>query len=60
MQPVPVRRLPVGQSLTGKKTLPPVAATGVSAHSDGDSDEDHYGEPSSPPGAVEEEGELSD
>ena len=48
----------VEQSFTCKKILPPVAATVVSVHSDVDSDEDRYSEPSSPPNTLDEEGEL--
>ena len=50
----------VEQFLTGKKTMLPVTSTGISAHSYVDSDEDCYREPCSHPGALEEEGELSD
>ena len=50
---------PVDQSLTSKKTGP-VTATGVSAHSDMDLEDDQLCEPGSPAAASEEQDELSD
>ena len=50
---------PIDQSLTSKNTVP-IAATGVSAHSEMDSEGDQCSKPGSLAGTSEEQGKLSD